>query len=191
MMTTLDIKWLNLILLFINYLNCIDFFSQRKSLKHLSMLCGPSVKYLKQLIMSQKITVLIGVNDFFGRPGSGLFISIFICLHRDLLRGCLPPFWDFPGNCTSFSGNSIEPFSSKEDSCTWEYLFLHLLQFVDKCFRSNQKTWSPFICRKFAWKNWMYWSNLKAKGYLLSRKLVNSKIPLHMSSWQKWHYILW
>ena len=60
---------------------------------------------------------------FFDGPSSELLGSIFIRLRGDLLRGCLLPFWFFIGNCTSFSGHSIESSYSKEDSCTWEYVF--------------------------------------------------------------------
>ena len=52
---------------------------------------------------------------FFDGPGSELLWSIFIRLRGNLLRGSLLPFWFFVGNCTSFSGHSIESPSSKDD----------------------------------------------------------------------------
>ena len=143
--------------------------------------------------MSQKITVLIGVNDFFDRPGSGLFISIFICLHGDLLRDLLlPPFWDFPGNCTSFSGNSLlNPFLLKKTRAPENMFSCICFSLWISVFVAITRLGVHSFAETFPEKTEMYWSNLKAKGYLLSLKLVNSKIPLDMSSWQKWHYSLW
>ena len=74
-----------------------------------------------------------------------------------ILRSCLLPFWDFLGNCTSFSGHSIEPSSSKEDLCTRECVFfLYLFQLADTCFRRYLSTWNSLIYSRFTWKIEMY-----------------------------------
>ena len=116
------------------------------------------LKFLWMMILPRlELDCAFGVNEFFDEPDSELLRWIFICLRRDLLRSCLLPFWDFLGNCTSFSGHSIEPSSSKEDLCTRECVFfLYLFQLADTCFRRYLSTWNSLIYSRFTWKIEMY-----------------------------------
>ena len=117
-----------------------------------TIVCGFTLKLVRDMTRTQ--SELSRLMIFFDRPGSELLWSIFICLHGDLLRGCLLHFCFFIVNCTSFVGILLNLLLPKKRI---QEFFLYLFQFADKCFGSNHRTWNSVIYRRFTWKIEIYW----------------------------------